>query len=178
MRALAWLLAAALSFSAGCKKPPPQVDTIEDENQPALSVVPMAHPRAAPQLLSGLYDVEQGAWRWTMGRFAIALEPPPGAASKGAVLEVNLTAPVPVLARFKSVTLSAAVEGMPLAPETYTTPGDYTYTREVPAAALTVAPVKVTFALDHYLKAGEVERRELGIILTRAGLVAADARRR
>lgn len=176
MRGLACLLAAALCFSAGCKKPPPQVETIEDENQPALSVLPMAHPRAAPQLLSGVYELERGAWRWTMGRFAIALEPPPGAAAKGARLELNLSVPASVLARRKSVTLSAAVQGTPLAPETYTVPGDHTYLREVPASALSLAPVKITFALDNYLKAGEIETRELGIVLTRAALIAADAR--
>ena len=66
---------------------------------------------------------------------------------------------------------AATVAGTPLPPETYTKAGDYTYVRDVPASALTTPPVKVAFALDRFLKAGEVEPRELGLVVSTVGLV-------
>jgi hypothetical protein len=170
MRRIGWLLMAVLLLAGGCRKRPAQVDTIEDENLPALSVVPMAHPRAAPQLLAGFHAVEQGSWRWTMGRFAVALKPPPGAEKTGARLEMHLAVPEIVLSHVQSVTLTAAVEGTALAPETYTKAGEYTYSRPVPASALRISPAKVTFALDKYLKSGAIEARELGVIVSSVGL--------
>lgn len=170
------LAAAALAVvvvlaTAGCRRRPPQVETVEDENQGALSVIHVAHPRATPQLLSGFHQVEQNSWRWTSSRFAVLLGAPAGASQNGARLEVRLSVPESVLARRKTITLSCAVEGTPLAPETFVREGEATYTRDVPAPALARPPVKVTFAVDHFLKAGEVETRELGIIVSSVGLL-------
>ncbi len=165
-------LAAALALAAGCKRPQPRVDTIEDENQPPLSSVHAADARAAAQLLSGFHAVERNAWRWTMGKFSLIMQPPPGAAQKGAQLELKFAVPEPVISRRKSVTLSASVEGQALAPQTYTDAGEYTYRRDVPAAALAAGPVKIDFALDKYLAGGEIETRELGIVFTSATLRA------
>jgi hypothetical protein len=171
-----WIAAVvAVGVVAGgwsCKRRPSQVETVEDENQPALSVVQVAHPRAAGQLLSGFYPVEQNAWRWTSGKFAVILMPPLGAAQKGAWLELHFALPQSVLSLRQSVTLSAAVEDTALPPETYTAAGSYIYKREVPAAALSAGtPVKVSFKLDKFIKAGEVETRELGLVVNTIGLM-------
>jgi hypothetical protein len=172
-RLIPGLLAIALALAtAGCKRPQPRVDTIEDQNQPPLSSVHAADSRASGQLLSGFYAVESNAWRWTMGKFSVALVPPPGAAQKGAQLEVRFAVPEPVISRRKAVTLSVSVEGQALAPEAYTASGEHTYLRDVPAAALAASPVKIDFALDRYLAAGEVETRELGVVFTSAALRA------
>jgi hypothetical protein len=165
-------LAVVLAGGCACKRKPKQVEMVDDESQPALSVLHVAHPRADRQLLSGFHGVEQQAWRWTMGTFAVALEPPPGSAQRGATLELRFSMPESVISRRKSVTLQAFVAGTALAPETYNKAGDYTYTRDVPAAALAVPPVKVVFSLDHYLKAGEIDPRELGLVATSVGLIS------
>lgn len=167
-----WFVVAAFALGAwGCKQKPAETVVVDDESQPALSVVNVAHPRADTQLLSGFHRVEEGAWRWTMGKFAVALEPPAGAAQKGARLELQFTLPEPVIERRKAVTLSAWVAGTALPPETYTKAGGYTYAQDVPAAALATPPVKVEFALDKFLKAGEVDPRELGVVVSSVGLV-------
>jgi hypothetical protein len=166
------ILAALLTTGSACKWKPADVVVVDDEGQPALSVVNVAQPRTDRQLLSGFHEVEGGAWRWTMGKFAVALEPPPGAAQNGATLELKFTMPGSVIERRKTVTLSAWVERTPLAPETYTKAGKYTYTREVPASALVMSPVKAAFALDNFLKAGEVDPRELGLVVASVGLAA------
>ena len=76
-----------------------------------------------------------------------------------------------MISRRKSIALSAAVEGQPLAPETYTKPGEYTYSREVPGSALAAGSVKIDFALDKFLASGEIETRELGLVVRRVALL-------
>jgi hypothetical protein len=166
-------IAIALAFApAGCKRKPPQVETIEDGNKPALSSVHAASPRAEAQLLSGFYDLEGNSWRWTMRRFSLVLQPPPDAARKGAQLELKFDMAEPVIERRGAVTLSLSVEGQALAPETYTKPGEYTCVRDVPASAFSAETAKVDFALDKYLAAGEIETRELGLVFKSAALLA------
>lgn len=173
MRGLSgWVVVASLAACGwACKQKPAQTVMVDDESQPPLSVVYVAHPRADTQLLSGFHKVEGGAWRWTMGKFSVALQPPPGAVQSGARLELRFSLPESVMTRRKTVTLSAWVAGTALPPETYTKAGDYTYARDVPAAALAAPPVKVAFALDNYLKAGEVDPRELGLVVLSVGLM-------
>ncbi len=123
------------------------------------------------QIMDGFYELEGGSWRWTAGRFSVALQPPPGSAAAGARLELDFTVPEAVIARRKAVTLSAWVAGVPLAPATYAKPGDCLYRAEVPATALAMPPVKAAFALDRFLPAGEVDIRELGVVVRRVGLL-------
>jgi len=78
--------------------------------------------------------------------------------------------PDPIIARLKTVSLSATVGGAKLAPETYTQSGEFTYTREVPATVLGGEAVKVDFALDKSLPPGEVDQRELGVVVSSVGL--------
>jgi hypothetical protein len=170
MRRLIPILIALALVPAACHRQQPRVDTIEDENRPPLSAVAANDPRGAAQLLSGFYDIENGAWRWTSGKFSAMLQPPAGAARNGARLVLEFTAPESVISRRKTIALSAAVEGYALAPETYSKDGLCTYSREVPATVLATGTVKIDFALDHFLAAGEIETRELGIIVRRVAL--------
>ncbi len=173
MRRLMVLPALVLAISAapGCRRAVPPVETIEDGNRPALNVVQVAEPRTATQLMSGFHSVERNAWRWTMGRFAVALQPPAGAAQNGATLELRFSIPEMIVKRLGPVTLSARVEGTPLIPETFSNSGPRIYSRAVPAGALKRPPVMVSFALDKFLKAGEVEGRELGVVVTTVSLL-------
>ncbi len=140
------------------------VTVTEEGNRPAASQVRVNDPQGTLQLVSGFHELYANAWRWTAGRFSVVLAPPPGTAVKGAVLELDLSVPESVIARRGAVTLSASVEDVPLAPESFSKVGRYVYRRPVPAKALSSGLVKVDFALDKYLKAGEVEGRELGLL--------------
>ena len=135
-----------------------------------LSELRVAEPRAEIQLLSGFHQVEQNAWRWTKGKFAVILEAPADAAKKGARLELRFTLPDAVISRRSPVTLSATVEEQPLMPATYANSGPQTYARVVPASAFSGSAVKIDFALDKFLAAGEIEARELGVIVNSIGL--------
>jgi hypothetical protein len=116
--------------------------------------------------------VEANAWRWTQGQFAVTLRPPARAAQQGAVLELHLTVPRPSIEKLQRLSLSATVAGTALTPETYTKAGDYIYRRDVPANLLAGDTVRIDFQLDKTMPPGAVDKRELGIVVSSAGLVA------
>ncbi len=86
----------------------------------AVSVVTMADPNSARQLLSGFYSVEANAWRWTARNFEALLKPPPGAGRNGATLLLRLFLPDSQIAKLGPMTLTANINGHPLPPETFT----------------------------------------------------------
>ena len=158
-----------LLVPAACKRK--KVNVATDEEAPRmLSVLNVADPKTEPQLVNGFHGVEASAWRWTEKQFTVALRPPFGAAQKGGKLSLKLTIPQPTTDKLKSISLSAAVDGTPLAPETYTTPGDYVYVRDVPANLLGGDSVRVDFQLDKAIPPTGGDVRELGIIVFSIGL--------
>lgn len=156
----------------GCRAPESApVETIEEPAVPELA--PMVHaadPKGAFQLVRGFHEIEQNAWRWTMREFVVTLRPPAQAAEKGAVLRLKFTVPEPVIAKLKAITLAARVGGASLVPETYSKPGDYVYTRDVPASALAGDVVSVEFSLDKAIPPSPADQRELGVVVTSVGL--------
>ena len=158
---------------AGCKRRKRAGVAVTDEEGGALaSVIYMADPKTAPQLLTGFHAIESNAWRWTMGRFAVALRPPRNSAVRGARLRLKFSIADALIARAKQVTLSARVAGAPLAPETYTQSGEYEYVREVDPKLLAGDAVNIEFALDHFIPSGAIEDRELGLIAQSVGFEA------
>ncbi|MCL5745885.1 MAG: hypothetical protein M1541_18495 [Acidobacteria bacterium] len=114
-------------------------------------------------LVHGWHSIEHGAWRWTERTFAVSC----GTLETGGPrsLTLHLAIPELVFSRYPSVTLSAAVNGLPLGTETYTKPGEYTYARELPAGMRAEALV-IHFELDRALTPDEADKRERGIIVT------------
>jgi hypothetical protein len=137
-----------------------------------LSVVSMDDPRADSQLLQGVHMLEEGKWRWTARQFSVILRPPAGSAQDGARMELMLNIPDVVVKELGAVTLSATAGSSTLAPEKYATTGAYVYTRDVPGSALGGDNVTIDFTLDKAIPAGQIERRELGLIVTSVGLAS------
>lgn len=158
--------------AAGCKRRERKIRVQQTEEDAAVltSNVRMGDPHAAPQLLKGFYAIENNSWRWTAGSFAVALRPPRNAMLNGATLHFRFALPDAILAKAKTVTLSASVNGTALAPETYTTAGDFDYKRDVNAKLLAGEAVNIEFHMDHFVPAGAIEDRELGVIASSAGL--------
>lgn len=134
-------------------------------------VVNIADEGLAPQLLRGFHRVENGSWRWTQGKFSVALKPPKQA-DKGAVLLLQFTIPDGVMAQRKEVTVSAVIEGVPLPPEKVTTPGAHEYRRDVPAEVVKgKRAATVDFTVDPPTPPGDSDERELGVIAATVGLL-------
>lgn len=158
---------------AGCKGRSNSRSRLTEEETPTMAtVLHVADPRAPAQLVSGFYDLEGNAWRWTKGHFSVILKAPPGAAQKGAVLQLKFTLPDAVISKLQKISLSASIAGTTLEPETYTRSGQFVYTRDVPAKLLTSDVAKVDFALDKSLPPGPNDQRELGVVVSTVGLEA------
>ncbi len=171
-------LTAALLLLSGCNRPSAVHPTVLEEEPKLAAVIAIADPKTEHQILRGFHPKEPDGWRWTMAKFGVTLQPPRGATENGARLMLKFTLPAPVIDRVKSVTLSVAVNGVSIPSETYTKTGEYTYRQDVPAAALApnvataTGAAGVEFTLDHFLKSGDVEDRELGLVVTMMGLEA------
>lgn len=168
---------AALVLSAACRGKHHRT-TVENEEPAAAEAPPrlastlkMSDPAATGQLLKGVYGLEGGgAWRWTAGHFSIALRPPLSAAQRGATLSLAFTVPEVVIQKLGKITLSASIGATKLKSEPCPKSGAYTFTADVPAELLTKDSVTVDFDLDKSLPATPADQRELGVIVTSAGL--------
>jgi hypothetical protein len=154
-----WVVLVAL---VGCKPhaktPPNMVSTLE-----------AGDAQHASQFAAGFYDVENNAWRWTGKQFIAVLAPPDGAADHGAAFSIVFTATEPMLKANPSVTVSCAVDGQALAPQTFTAPGKYVMTRQL--QPLVAPTAQISCSVDHtFVPKANGDTRELGIIVTRLGL--------
>lgn len=167
------MLLSVLLAPTACKKKRRQPAPVVDNTYSGLAtMVQVSDPRAEVQLTKGFYVVENNSWRWTAKAFTVTLRPPKGAAQTGARLVLKFAVPDVILNRLKSVQLSARVNGLDLPPEQYTTAGDKTYSREVPASSLGADAVMVEFTLDKAFPPTPSDNRELGVIVSSVGFEA------
>jgi hypothetical protein len=128
------------------------------EHKPALSDLPMNAPEADQQIVSGVYQVENGQWRWMSQTAVILLKPPQQPTS----LIVRFTIPDQAPAR----QITVEMNNSRVASQTYPAPGTYT---------LASAPLKpegesatITIRVDKILSVPG-DARQLGIILSEVG---------
>lgn len=170
------VLVAAALLCAACsndKKEPSQATVEEAPSAPRLlTAVDMGDVKGEKQLLGGFYAIEANAWRWTGKDFSVSLRPPTGAAAQGATLVFALSLPQVAIEKLHSITLSAAVNGTALAPETYSHDGQAEYKRDIPPRALSGDSVRIDFHLDKAMPPANGDRRELGVVARSVALEA------
>ena len=159
-RRAAILTTVAMAMTIGCRH----------KEKGLSSMVNMADPSTASQLVSGFHAVESGAWRWTMRKFSVTLKPPLGSDKNGAILRLRLFISDDQIHRLGPITLSADVDGHQLEPQTFSKDGDYAYSRTVPADVLQAPSVKVNFSLDKSREPDNVDGRQLGVVASLIGL--------
>ena len=130
------------------------------ERHPTLEYVSMNAPLAADHIVSGIYQLEAGGYRW-MSRSGILALKAPAASAK---LTVKFAIPQP--ARARQVTL--LLDGREVASQHFPAPGTYT----LASAPLTVtgASANIEIRVDQTFSAPP-DTRELVIVLTGAGFV-------
>jgi hypothetical protein len=128
------------------------------DRHPTLAFLPMNAPEGSTQIVSGLYDLEAGAWRWMSGSAVVLLKSPTQALPVEAVFTIPDSAP----ARHVDLLL----DGRVVASQTYTGPGAYTLRSSPQRPAGETATVTLT--LDRtFSVAGD--HRELGVVLSGIG---------
>jgi hypothetical protein len=128
------------------------------ERKPTLADLPMNAPETEQQIVSGVYQLESGQWRWMSQTATILLKPP--------------DQPAPVTVRFfipdsspaRQVTL--ALNDRPIASQTYSAPG--TYSLSSPPMKPEGDSAKLTITVDKSFSAPG-DSRQLGIILSEIG---------
>jgi hypothetical protein len=128
------------------------------ERHPTLTYLPMAAPEAATQIVSGIYDLEDHAFRWMSRLATVALKSPAAAA----VLSVSFRIPAQSPAR--RVTLR--IDGKELASQVYAAAGDYTL--ESPPVLPGTPEVLMEIEVDRTFTAPP-DVRDLGIVLNAVG---------
>ena len=166
------ILVTALALAPlGCKRAKKvKVQQTEEEAPRLASIVHTSDPKAASQLASGFYDVENNSWRWTQQNFSVVLRPPASAAQRGATLNFKFAVPEVVISKLKDLTLTASINGNALPSETYKAPGEFSYSKDVPPALLTGESVRVDFKLDKAIAPSESDLRQLGVVAHTVGL--------
>jgi hypothetical protein len=129
------------------------------ERQPTLVYLPIGAPEAENHIVSGLYNLESGTWRWTARRAVVTLKAP------GRPLALEATFLIPENAPARHVQLLAG--GQVVAEQTFPGPGEYTLRSSRPFAAPS-GFVAVVLALDQTFRAPGDER-DLGVVLKGIG---------
>jgi hypothetical protein len=164
------LLALLVTAPSACRmKRKDSVKMSQDDAQLATAVT-TADPRTAVQLVRGFHGVENQSWRWTMKNFTVTLRPPSGADKGGARLEMKFVIPEVMYNRVGDQTLSAKVNGVDLGSEKYSKAGEFTYSRDVPASALSGDAVSFDFSVDKGIPPSDQDPRELAVVVTSVGL--------
>lgn len=129
------------------------------EKKPALSVLPMNAPEAGQQIVSGIYSLEDGQWRWMAQKAVLLLKTPAPAAS----LSIHFYIPDPAPAR----TVTAYVDQKRVAEVTYPKAGSYVLNSGPIRIEGSAATVEI--GVDKAFSPPGDQRR-LGIIVTQVGL--------
>jgi len=154
--------------SAGCRRAETPV-TVIDEKPALQQTIQMGNLEHAKQLANGFYAIEDGAWRWTQGKFRVVLAAPLQAPVKGATLVAKITIPPPLIEKLTDVTFNTMVNGQRLKTVSYTRAGSVTLRLDVPPKAFEKDPAVVEFILDKVLPPRAGDQRELGVIASSIG---------
>ncbi|HLI84010.1 MAG TPA: hypothetical protein VKV17_08830 [Bryobacteraceae bacterium] len=135
------------------------------ERHPTREYLPMNAPEAAGQIVSGIYQLEANAYRWTAARGILIFKSP----SVPAPLAATFTIPAAAPARRIAILL----DGRQVAAQVYRSPG--TYTLESPPVAPAGPSANVAIQVDRTFSAPP-DTRQLGIVLSAAGFIATPVR--
>ncbi len=128
------------------------------EAKPTLQDLPMSAPEAEAQIVSGIFGLEDGSWRWTSGTATVTLVSPAVAEPLHAGFRVPDNAP--------ARKVSLLLDGQLASSETL--PGPGTYRIVTPPQKAKAATSVVTLQVDRTFSAPG-DSRELGIVLLDLG---------
>jgi hypothetical protein len=129
--------------------------SVVGERHPTLEYLEMNAPQAAAQIVSGIYSLENGRYRWTAERAVVALKSP----AEPMPLRAEFT--IPDTAAARRVTL--LLDGREVAARTFEAPGRYTLESAEPLQGSMVEVV-----VDRTFRAPP-DARDLGIVLEAVG---------
>jgi hypothetical protein len=130
---------------------------IVGEKKPQLESITMNSAASGDQIVSGVYEIENGQYRWMSGKAVILLKTP----KQPAPLEIRFF--IPEQAPVRKVTVLAG--DTEVASQTYAAPGAYSLTTKPSSNGTITIKVDKTFSV-----AGD--QRDLGMVLTAVGFIS------
>jgi 4-amino-4-deoxy-L-arabinose transferase-like glycosyltransferase len=128
------------------------------ERKPTVSDLAMNAPQAEQQIVTGVYQLENGQWRWMSQTASILLKPP----SQPAPVTIHFT--IPALSPARQVTV--ALNDQTIASHTYAAPGTYSLSSPPVRPAGDTARLNITVDKSFSVPGDD---RQLGIILINVG---------
>ena len=120
---------------------------------------------ALPAGFAGFHSVEDGRWRWTEGAFTIVMRRPAGEAE----LALDFNIAEATIERLGPLLLTASINGAPLGKREYRQAGPQQFVWRLPPSGSSGDPT-FHFQLNKFLKRGEMDQRELGVIVKSVGI--------
>ena len=121
----------------------------------------LAVPAQGFHLDRGWHELEYGAARWTERRFSARLDV--AQPLQPATLRFIFHLPKALVNRRPQTRLRASVNGSPLPPADFSTPGEHEYSATIPSLPASVAAVE--FELDAATGPTDADERELGVMV-------------
>jgi hypothetical protein len=119
--------------------------------------------RYSVKLLEGWYPLEQNSFRWTSRRFSVELRK--ALSMDARKLRFTFHLPEAVVQASGPITIRAEVNGEKFATATFSTQGEHDYTVDLGRRISKNGPVKIDFSVDKALPAGDLDTRELALIV-------------
>jgi hypothetical protein len=130
------------------------------------TVLDVGDVASASRLVSGFHQREQG-YRWTEGAFEARLAAPWRANRNGARLTLEVYVAPLLIEVAHETTLGCSLDSQPLAPERYDSAGSRRMERDIGPI---VGEALLRCTLSHPLAPGPVDKRELGIVVSKIRL--------
>jgi tRNA (mo5U34)-methyltransferase len=121
----------------------------------------------------GWHELEYGAARWTERRFSARLDV--AAPLAPATLRFRFHLPEALVGRRPLTRLRASVNGSPLPPAEFSTPGEHEYSATLPSVPAGVAAIEFELSFEHEAAAvgpTDSDQRELGVMVYFTGETA------
>jgi SAM-dependent methyltransferase len=122
-----------------------------------------ACPAYSVKLLEGWHPLEQNSFRWTSRNFSIELRKTLPLEARTFRMKFHL--PEAVVRASGPITLRAKVNGTDFSPETFAKEGEYSYAIDLGRRISKGGPVRIDFSVDKAMTAGELDSRELALIV-------------
>jgi len=119
--------------------------------------------RYSVKLLEGWYPLEQNSFRWTSRRFSVELRK--ALSMDARKLRFTFHLPEAVVQASGPITIRAEVNGEKFSTATFSTQGEHNYTVDLGRRISKNGPVKIDFSVDKALPAGDLDTRELALIV-------------
>jgi SAM-dependent methyltransferase len=160
IRRSGWSVLNSVSYGDASRSDPV---SLFDRDERVYCLLRNARTLTNAELAYGWTAPEGNTWRWTLQSFGLLAHLPKS--QNPLTLTLSIFLPEPLIAQLGDLTLSCTLGGVPAPARTFTQPGEWVYTAELPADLCHGDTMLMSFTLDKCYRPPEPDNRELGLIV-------------